>query len=460
MKANVFLAVLASVAFCLTVNGCRRARSVDTKKVEVKTIQIYSSNSEEEFPKQAQLSMQLSGQNHTVHLVKTLDLLSERFTLHHYTQEGSPVSETRNHMEHCCYIGWMEGFPDSYVALCTCQGFSGFLSLGEHSYTITPAMDGGPQHTLTKFKAPERKKRSASLSPLPTTGHPQPSTVPDKTWGIELFLVADHAEFQRQNSDVERTQWKLITLAHHLKQIYKQVGIEVWLVGTEVWTEGDKAEVSYSSSDALTNFLKWRQTDLLQRVHHDNAQLISGKRFEGKVLGEAPIGTMCSPISSGGLVQSPDHSAWELAEILAHEIGHNLGMYHDNEPGRKCSCTSWSGKCILNSFTGPGQSSVFSDCSKNSLAFFLKRKNATCLKDKPHTSLETDDLTKVYRLPLLVWALSLLLLGAVFLCVTLLLRKWCNPLSSSSMSTSSDALLKQDKTEACSSPHADSPPPV
>ncbi|XP_015199300.2 disintegrin and metalloproteinase domain-containing protein 12-like [Lepisosteus oculatus] len=425
MNTRMVTEMLFAVTVLSTASGCRWPRrrraggSVET--AEIVTEQSYRSEPEERFPERVRLAMFISGQNHTVHLFKTRDLLSEGYTEHYY-ERGDFVSERHDHTDHCCYTGWVEGARDSSVSLCSCQGFSGSLRLGEHSYTVTPETDGGPRHTLTGTRL-KRRKRSRDPSPTPGTGPPRPDAGSDQKWGIELFLVADHEEFQRQHGDKRRTQWKLITLAHHLKEIYSQVGIDVWLVGTEVWTEGDKVTVDYSTTETLKNFLHWREEDLLPRVPHDNAQLISGRRFKGKVLGEGLLGTMCSSSQSGGLAQSPGVSAWELAEIVAHEMGHNLEMHHDNEPGRSCQCPSWSGKCLLSAFTGLGQSTVFSNCSISSLKRFLEKDKASCLKNRPVTFLETDDLTKVYRLPLLVWALSFLVLAAALLCSTLLVQK-------------------------------------
>uniref|UniRef100_W5M0A5 Peptidase M12B domain-containing protein n=1 Tax=Lepisosteus oculatus TaxID=7918 RepID=W5M0A5_LEPOC len=344
---------------------------------------------QERFPERVRLAMFISGQNHTVHLFKTRDLLSEGYTEHYYERGSGLSAVSVRPQDHCCYTGWVEGARDSSVSLCSCQGFSGSLRLGEHSYTVTPETDGGPRHTLTGTRLKNMIYFQHVCSELVLNSNIMPELIlislqgSDQKWGIELFLVADHEEFQRQHGDKRRTQWKLITLAHHLKEIYSQVGIDVWLVGTEVWTEGDKVTVDYSTTETLKNFLHWREEDLLPRVPHDNAQLISGRRFKGKVLGEGLLGTMCSSSQSGGLAQSPGVSAWELAEIVAHEMGHNLEMHHDNEPGRSCQCPSWSGKCLLSAFTGIsrlGQSTVFSNCSISSLKRFLEKDKASCLK--------------------------------------------------------------------------------
>lgn len=47
------------------------------------------------------------------------------------------------------------------------------------------------------------------------------------------------------------------------------------LVGLEIWTQRDFIDVDINSETTLDNFLMWRQTELLQRTKHDNAQFVT-----------------------------------------------------------------------------------------------------------------------------------------------------------------------------------------
>lgn len=60
-----------------------------------------------------------------------------------------------------------------------------------------------------------------------------------------------------------------------LPQFYRRHNIRVLLVGLEVWDAGDKILVSVSENDTLTRFIQWRQNELLGRIKHDNAQLVT-----------------------------------------------------------------------------------------------------------------------------------------------------------------------------------------
>ncbi|XP_041130107.1 snake venom metalloproteinase hemorrhagic factor 2-like [Polyodon spathula] len=331
----------------MSVHCCRlsrRGRSIESQTVEISVLQSSGQSAESEFPLWLQLSMPLSGRNHTIHLEKTLDLLTDLYTEHRYSPDSSLLSEQRHPM------------------------------VKQHKYNI------------------------------------------------ELFLVADTAQFRKHGKDVESTRRSLISIAHHLRQIYSQLDIGVFLVGIEIWTEQDKALVTHSSIETLNNFLKWKETELVPRAPHDNVQLVSGVRFEENVLGEATMSTMCSPSTSGGVIQNPGVSTAVLSNYMAHEIGHNLGMYHDNQD---CHCAAGFGKCLLagNTRVFPALNPLFSDCSKTFLKNFLAKASASCLLDRPRSFIVTADLTKPNRPPLILAAVVSLFLVAVLMLVAMVKLK-------------------------------------
>lgn len=47
------------------------------------------------------------------------------------------------------------------------------------------------------------------------------------------------------------------------------------LVGLEIWTYKDYFDVESDPEKTLDKFLLWRQSELLQRMKHDNAQFVT-----------------------------------------------------------------------------------------------------------------------------------------------------------------------------------------
>ncbi|XP_056407875.1 disintegrin and metalloproteinase domain-containing protein 33 isoform X2 [Hyla sarda] len=334
------------------------------------------------YDNQLQYSVRINEKDHILHLKKTPDLLTLNFTASHYKEDGSLVTETPGHLAHCCYTGSVDGIPGSVASVCTCHGLSGYVTIGDETYSIDPFMYNSSDHVITTVVANSHRRQQRSLQSNSREGQ-------QYTYSIELFLVADNKEYQRHEENLEKTRHHLISVAHHLNQILSRINFQVFLVGVEIWTRENKAVVSETASATLRRFLQWRTEYLLPRKHHDNVQLISGAHFRNHVLGEAFLGKMCTESQSGGIIKDTGLSARELAKYIAHEIGHNLGMSHDTE---HCYCPAATGKCLLTQRTGHNMNEMFSDCSHRSLHRFLAEKDITCLMDKPHTYIDEPTL--------------------------------------------------------------------
>ncbi|VDK83394.1 unnamed protein product [Litomosoides sigmodontis] len=77
--------------------------------------------------------------------------------------------------------------------------------------------------------------------------------------------------------------------------------------------------------------------------------------------GYAPVKGMCAAEKSCTISEGVDFSA---VFIVAHEMGHNMGMTHDGENGCNDSC------CIMSTSTGPGRT-LWSPCSARELDHFI-----------------------------------------------------------------------------------------
>uniref|UniRef100_A0A8C6PM02 ADAM metallopeptidase domain 19b n=1 Tax=Nothobranchius furzeri TaxID=105023 RepID=A0A8C6PM02_NOTFU len=174
----------------------------------------------------------------------------------------------------------------------------------------------------------------------------------------------------------------LLLCSHH--QYYKALNIRVALIGLEVWTDQDKISVSDNPRSTLDAFLSWRRK-MLKTLPNDNAQLITGRSFQGTTIGLAPLRTMCSDYQSGGV--NTDHapvSSVGVAATIAHEMGHNFGMSHDT--AGCCQARAEDGGCIMAAATGAPFPKVFSGCNLRELEVFLSSGGGKCLFNVPNTN--------------------------------------------------------------------------
>ncbi|KAJ8601191.1 hypothetical protein CTAYLR_003219 [Chrysophaeum taylorii] len=87
-----------------------------------------------------------------------------------------------------------------------------------------------------------------------------------------------------------------------------------------------------SSTCLLDSFSAWVVGADLPRIFGvsiDNVQLFSGHHFDGNAIGTAFVSGMCSWSFSTGIHSHPSLSILSSAWVVAHEIGHNLGLVHD-----------------------------------------------------------------------------------------------------------------------------------
>ncbi|KAH8407513.1 hypothetical protein KR222_004682, partial [Zaprionus bogoriensis] len=136
----------------------------------------------------------------------------------------------------------------------------------------------------------------------------------------------------------------------------------------------------------LSNFCLWQKSlnppSDADSLHYDHAVILTGLDLyvlgkNGKVIsqvvGLAPVAGMCTPTSSCTINEGKH---FESVFVVAHEIGHNLGMRHDTKEN---SCDP--SLHIMSPTLGSGKI-TWSKCSRTYLEEFLAQQQAECLFDR------------------------------------------------------------------------------
>ncbi|PNI72197.1 ADAM19 isoform 1 [Pan troglodytes] len=189
----------------------------------------------EKHPLKAELRVMAEGRELILDLEKNEQLFAPSYTETHYTSSGNPQTTTRKSEDHCFYHGTVRETELSSVTLSTCRGIRGLITVSSNlSYVIEPLPDSKGQHLIY---------RSEHLKPPPGNcgfEHSKPTT---RDWAlqftqqtkkrprrmkredlnsmkyVELYLVADYLEFQKNRRDQDATKHKLIEIANYVDKV-------------------------------------------------------------------------------------------------------------------------------------------------------------------------------------------------------------------------------------------------
>nr|1BSW_A Chain A, PROTEIN (ACUTOLYSIN A) [Deinagkistrodon acutus] len=191
---------------------------------------------------------------------------------------------------------------------------------------------------------------------------------------MEIVIVVDHSMVKKYNGDSDSIKAWVYEMINTITESYSYLKIDISLSGLEIWSGKDLIDVEASAGNTLKSFGEWRAKDLIHRISHDNAQLLTATDFDGATIGLAYVASMCNPKRSVGVIQ--DHSSVNrlVAITLAHEMAHNLGVSHDEG---SCSCGGKS--CIMSPSISDETIKYFSDCSYIQCRDYIAKENPPCI---------------------------------------------------------------------------------
>uniref|UniRef100_A0A8C3XXU8 ADAM metallopeptidase domain 8 n=1 Tax=Catharus ustulatus TaxID=91951 RepID=A0A8C3XXU8_CATUS len=334
-------------------------------------------------------SVRAEGREYLLWLEKNRALLGQHYTETHYSADGSEITEKSDTQDHCFYQGSVRGHPGSAASISTCSGLSGFFRVNETTFLLEP-LEGAVAGRHAVYRAAHLRGKRGSAARLGKLQAEPHFPLPFQKSGpiqkgpryVELVLVADNQEF-RKHKDLRTVQNRMKEIVNHVDKLYQPLRLRVALIGLEVWNHRDKITVSPKPEVTLDNFLHWRESELLRKKPHDNAQLITGVDFHGNTVGLAKKLVMCTR-DSGGVNQDHSTNPIGAASTLAHEMGHNLGMSHDEEvAGCRCPVPKADGGCVMAGSVGLVYPKLFSQCSEQDMWQFLGDPRTSCLLNAP-----------------------------------------------------------------------------
>ncbi|CAL4207553.1 unnamed protein product, partial [Meganyctiphanes norvegica] len=246
---------------------------------------------------------------------------------------------------------------------------------------------------------PFQRDRDSWIAPV---NHKEEPEVEELNWvteerkTIELAVFADDVLFDifsKKTQDPHKDLGQfIIAIVNAVQGIYHQIELgdaqlDIQVVKMEILSSGRQGPFK-SGGDIggyLNTFCTWQKemnpSGDDNKEHWDKAIMLSGLDLHSSgsynVIGLAWVGGICEGQYSCSINEGRSFSS---VYVVAHEMGHNLGMNHDGS-GDAYHCPT--NKYIMSPSTGPSKV-TWSSCSVNDLKKTLRKKR--CLNDRPKST--------------------------------------------------------------------------
>jgi len=328
-------------------------------------------------------------------------LISPGFSQSVFSRETGEIKIPTNlqNKNHCNYHGVVRNQLNSFVAINTCNGIRGYIELDDLQYIIEPISNNYSKegHVIyhpsdhVMFEPEMRQKlnktchvkddtKKISLDSITSNTRIKRDSDEGNPYFIEMLMVMDEYVYKRFDTTQER-QDHVLEMINVADGYYKKLNMRVVLSHIEYWKE-NRVELDTNPDNDLNAFVEYRYNRIRESVQSawhrtDIAHLLVGRDIQGTSIGYAQVSAMCT--DRGGGINQDLSSPLTVANILAHETGHNLGMLHDDDG---CSCDA-DADCIMAPRAGYRQKKQWSPCSVEYLRQGLRMGLLNCLMNVP-----------------------------------------------------------------------------
>ncbi|XP_051920119.1 A disintegrin and metalloproteinase with thrombospondin motifs 17 [Hippocampus zosterae] len=316
----------------------------------------------------------------------------------------------------CLYSGSVLDRPGSLVSITACGGLTGLVHVDGEVLFIRPLEEekrrrqsqrspgwlSGIKHQLMRRRrrdadgAPRRRRDEEKAA---EGGGRKRAAIPgEDAYTVETLLVADSSMVQYHGADAARRF--LLTVMNMVYNMFRHqsLGVRINIRVTKLvllHSRPDKLKVGHHGERSLESFCQWQHQEFGGRRRLGSNRLPAGadrlppvdsavlvtrtdfcvhKEEPCDTVGMAYLGGVCSAKRKCVLAED---NGLNLAFTIAHELGHNMGMSHDDDHA-SCSGHAYimSGEWVKG--RNPSDLS-WSPCSRDDLEKFLRSKSSACL---------------------------------------------------------------------------------
>ncbi|XP_062824147.1 disintegrin and metalloproteinase domain-containing protein 20-like [Anolis carolinensis] len=360
----------------------------------------------------------IEGKGYIVNLRQKRGFLPKNFPVLTYTKDGNFQVDYPFIRSDCFYQGYVEDNIPSQVILSACSGaFRGLFQLDNRTYETEPVQASPTfEHVVFRLEETEnavrmkcglteevqkrhetimqntehRKKEkefAVGVNYGPTAENQRQQEImmqniengaaKSASWWthtryVKAAIVVEHERYVQFDRNETLVALQVLDIFHIANSFYEPLSIQLFTVGLEIWSEKNLIHVSDKMEKILNAFNDWRKDSLNKHLENDVAHLFVYKHF-GTLLGLSFLGTICNRHWASAVVSYTSPRLLFVSNTFAHELGHNLGMRHDE---KYCYCGR--SDCIMAAYHT--SSEKFSNCSYSD---YFEIRNYRCLLIPP-----------------------------------------------------------------------------
>ncbi len=215
------------------------------------------------------------------------------------------------------------------------------------------------------------------------TAGPQADEIFAPLTEARIATEADFEFYQKNGSNEAATNADITNIITQVDGIYEaQLGVSLRIVFQRVWTTNNDPYTPTAASAALQEFANTYNGTFPAggQPARDLTHMFTGKNLDGTTIGIAYRGVVCdAPNLSYGISESlfQSNTAATRVGVTAHEIGHNFGAVHPDDPEDISPTPTGCSPSIMNS--NIQQTSNFCQFSRDQITSYLLGSGGSCL---------------------------------------------------------------------------------
>ena len=304
--------------------------------------------------------------------------------------DGARVEESKNNL----FRGHLADNPEATVRVALEDGaLVGSVREADQTWLFEPLQryerGASPSATIVYRAAdldssalPPGDCAADDRTPLPGRERPRtaPTTPSPRSHGpglglVELTLVADHAFWQIHGGD---SATEMQAIVDQVDAFYRSdLDVTVQVVQTVVYAAPglEPWSATTSPSGLLQELAAARGIDPAVLGAGDLTHLFTGRDLDQSVIGIAYVAAVCDDFYGAGLSQAFTGNLHSMTLLVGHEMGHNLGAWHDGQAASPCAAEDYG--YVMWPSVDHALAEQFSTCSITSIDPVVE--GATCI---------------------------------------------------------------------------------